>query len=300
MKRVFLILSFFVGTILQLYPQAVTENAIKKYVAEYPNVVRKNFLYEGSSLSVSTNEEHLFVQLYVAHPELLMRMIMQGGTIYIDPTGKKKEKYAIILPSAKDIKDQMGDFMPTPPSTDKVNGEEMSTSERPNIQPVIFAMSMHGATFDIDGEERLLYDDSFSMLLDEENNAVIYNILLPRNDLDVRKPSKIWAFGLYLGMDEAPQQPMRPQPGVGASGGGMGGPGGGMGGPGGGMRGPGGLQMQGPSMRPQHRENYPVGDKRPQQKSGNDNHDSLQRIMSEEVEEWIFLSIDEISSVNSK
>lgn len=285
MKRPFLLFFFCMGTILQSHSQTATENAMDKYVAEYPNVVRKNFLYEGSSLSVSANEQNLFIQLYIAHPELLMRMIMQGGTIYIDPTGKKREKYAVILPSARDIKDLMGDFMPTPPTGNTVN-DSLKSAERPNVQPVIFAMSMHGATFDINGEERLLYDDNFNILLDENNDAIIYNILLPRTTFNVRKPSENWAFGLYLGVEDAPQQPMHAQPGMGRAGS--------M------MDGPERMPIQGPGMRPQHREIRPTGNRQPRQKSGSDNDSSLQIIMTEEVEEWIFLSIDEISCINSK
>lgn len=285
MKRTLLFFLLCMGIILLSHSQATTENAITKYVTEYPNVVRKNFLYEGSSLSVSANEQDLFIQLYIAHPELLMRMIMQGGTIYIDPTGKKREKYAVILPSAKDIKDLMGDFMPTPPTGNAVN-DSLINSERPNVQPVIIAMSMHGATFDINGEERLLYDDNFNMLLDEENDAIIYNILLPRTALNVRKPSANWAFGLYLDIEDAPLPPIHSQPGMGKAGSMMGGS----------AR----MQIQGPGMRPQHREIRPTGNRQPQQKSGNDNDNSLQVIMTEEVEEWIFFSIDEISCINSK
>ena len=63
----------------------------------------KEIIYEGCSVLLNSDGESLFVQLKILHPALQMRLLMQGMTVSVDPTGRKKEKYQTVIPSATDV-----------------------------------------------------------------------------------------------------------------------------------------------------------------------------------------------------
>lgn len=102
-----------------------------------------------------------------------MRLLMQGLTFYIDPTGRKKEKYSVILPSANEVKEQMQMMEPQRPSRDVAN------TQRPDIRPLINSLSKYGAILDINGKNTCIDSENFIISLNETSASLVYTVLIP-------------------------------------------------------------------------------------------------------------------------
>jgi hypothetical protein len=83
------------------------KDSITLYLERNPNAVDYNIISEGSKIYLSADDKYLFINLSIANPTMQMRFMMQQASLYIDPTGKKKKRYKISLPSALDVKEQL-------------------------------------------------------------------------------------------------------------------------------------------------------------------------------------------------
>lgn len=218
----------------------------------------RNVIYEGTNLLLCSDGCYLFVQLQTIHPAIQMRLLMQGITFYIDPTGKKKEKYAVIIPSASDVKDKM-----EPMQSSQVGGS-VNGNKRPDIRPLISCLSDCGAVFDVNGRSSLIPRNNFSICIDENNGKLIYSVLLPVEQLlKEKKVSEQWRLGIYT----KGGSPDRDGPEFG--------------------------REREPNMREQgHRQsNFPRGQTK-------ENDKELRSILKKDIEEWIPFSFSAICSLN--
>lgn len=152
----------------------------------------RNVIYEGTNLLLCSDGCYLLVQLQTLHPVIQMRLLMQGVTFYIDPTGRKKEKYAVVIPSASDVKDRMEPMLSLQ-EADSTHG-----NKRPDIRPLIKCLSDYGAVFDVNGKCSLIPKNSFSIYVDENNGGLVYSVLLPvEHFLKEKKLSEQWRLGIY-------------------------------------------------------------------------------------------------------
>lgn len=157
----------------------------------HPRCLKANVVYEGCNLLLSSDGEYLFVQFNILHPAMQMRFLMQGLMLYVDPTGKKKEKYSVIFPSAKDVQELMegGNLNPS---------NRQQREERPDISPLIANLQKCGVVCDIKGKGCPLRKDMFSISLNEERSVLSYSVLIPMNDMfKEKKISQVWSVGLY-------------------------------------------------------------------------------------------------------
>lgn len=174
----------------ELEEHAVT---LADYIESNPNCLTKEIIYDGCTLMINSDGEYLFGQFNILHPELQMRILMQGGvTFFIDPTGKKKEKYALHFPAASSVKDKMPRM--TPPKT----GDDMPTETLPDISPLVMSLSALGADYEINGISQPFPQIYSSISLDGNTHCLSYSFILPiEKMLSEKKLSENWRIGLY-------------------------------------------------------------------------------------------------------
>lgn len=258
-KTFFYLLAFFLFPFMMAQGQQ-KKTLIDRYLENNPKTVRTRCLEEGCNLSISVNDSNMLLQLFVAHPMMQMRLLMQEWTIYIDPTGRKKEKYAIVIPGGENVKRQMG-AMPSAPSQQ----QRGNSKQRPEIGRLVGMLNMHGARLDVNGIIQHYYADRFSIDVDRKREAVVYTVLVPVNEMmQEKKRTDNWNIGIYMANNT--------QTGPSPSGpGGPGGPGGQQGGRG----------------------------NRPHEDTGQNRHyGNMQDIMTKEISEWHNVSYSKIYGVN--
>ena len=175
------------------------------FIEMNPNAVDFNVIYEGTKLNLSADDEFLLVNLSVAHPALQMRFMMQRVSLYIDPSGKKKKRYEVALPSAMDVKDEL-ETSHTLPNRQAMPSPD--SGERPDIRPLIGALNECGAEFQFNGSHIHLSQQLFYVEHDRENELLNYYILIPKAPLmQDKKLSEKWALGIFSINDFANMPP---------------------------------------------------------------------------------------------
>lgn len=165
---------------------------LQTFIKNNPKCYSKEIFYEGCKVLLCSDGGSMLVQFKVRHPAIQMRVLMQGITFYIDPTGRKKEKYSIILPAAKEVKEQMQMMRP------QMQRESVMQMERPDIQPLIKSLSQYGAILDVNGKSNFINNECFVINLDEADESIVYTVLVPIEQmLGEKKLSDRWRLGLY-------------------------------------------------------------------------------------------------------
>ncbi len=167
-----------------------------------PTCLSRDIFQEGCHVVLCSDGELLFVQFNVPHPAIQMRLLMRGLTMYIDPTGKRKEKYSVVFPSAKEVQDKMQP-MPQPESA------ELQDIGRPDISPLLDALIEYGTLFDEKGKSMSIRQDMFSISIDGDDDVLSYSVLIPIGRMLMEKKlSEEWSIGMYSqgngGMNIAP------------------------------------------------------------------------------------------------
>lgn len=257
MKRLLVaIVALFLLQFAEAGEQNDSISGLQKFIDANPVCWSKEVVYEGTNVLLCSNGELLFIQLKVLHPAFQMRLLMQGLTIYVDPTGRKKEKYSIIVPSAYDVRGQMQGLEPRR-QVGARNGEE----QRPDIRPLVNALTNYGAIFDINGQYSFVDKGCFAINLNEQDIALVYTILVPINQMmEEKKLSDKWRLGIYSQGGNREKD------------------------------GPGGMPMpnQGRTEIPSNRKN--------KMQMTNDN--DMQDLLIKDIEEWINFSLSTICSMN--
>ena len=187
------------------------KDTLATFIGNNPNAVDFNVIYEGTKLNLSADDEFLLVNLSVAHPALQMRFMMQRVSLYIDPSGKKKKRYEVVLPSAMDVKDVLG-ATAQPHSNDQTTNSPDDQDERPDIRPLIGALNKRGAEFHSDGSNIHLSQQLFYIEHDRENERLNYYILIPKAPLmQDPKLSEKWTLGIFSINDFANMPPPEQQ-----------------------------------------------------------------------------------------
>ena len=195
MKKVFtliLVLIFFLPQGVKSEVQKDSVSALQVFIKNNPKCWSKEVVYEGCNILLCSDGESLLVQFKILHPAIQMCLLMQGMTFYIDPTGRKKEKYSVILPSANDVKEQMQMMEP------QIQNRDVANMQRPDIRPLINSLSKYGAILDINGKSTFIDSGNFVITLNETSASLIYTVLIPVEQmLKEKKLSDKWRIGLY-------------------------------------------------------------------------------------------------------
>ena len=186
-----------------------SKGLLDQFLDANPKAIEVKILSEGTMAYLCADDDNLFVRVSVGNPQLFMRMLMQGLTIRIDPTGGKKGKYSVLFPSARDVQSSI------PGQTKE------SANQRPDIGPLLGAMNKVGAVYNIKGKPQPMELSRSLIELDTENETLDYYVLIPKGKMmEEKKLSSTWSIGLYLespigvlegprgdgGMQEPPQQ----------------------------------------------------------------------------------------------
>jgi len=162
---------------------------LDQFLDANPKAIEVKILSEGTMAYLCADEDNLFVRVSVGNPMLFMRMLMQGLTIRIDPTGAKKGKYAIIFPSARDVQN----------STGSSSLSQRSAQGRPDIGPLVLEMNKMGVVYNIKGKAQPMELSRSLIELDTENETLNYYVLIPKAQMmNEKKLSSVWSLGLYL------------------------------------------------------------------------------------------------------
>ena len=266
------------------------EEVVKKrpdYLLNNPRCLTKEIIYDGCTMMLNSDGEYIFGQFNVLHPELQMRILMQGITFYIDPTGRKKEKYALTFPAASAVESTMSHMSPPQPS----DNSEMDNL--PDIRPLITSLATLGAEYDENGIRREIDKSWTSISMDDSTHCLSYTFLLPvEKMLEEKKLSDNWTLTLY---SEGGGRPGMGGPGMGGPG--MGGPG--MGGPGMGGRGMGGRGMGGPGMGGAKRNrNMEKNRLETDEKGNNKSKVDLRKIMMNDIKVCVPFSFSGICAIS--
>lgn len=190
MKHLLSLVFFYVATITCCAQGEQPLMTLQDFTKTNPPCLKTEIVYDGCNLLLCSDGEYMFLQMGIQHPALQMRMLMQGLTFYIDPTGKKKEKYAILFPSAKAVEENMA--IRQEPYR---QGQE---NDRPDIEPLLNALQNYGVYFDTNGKALRLSSLCHAISLDKTNGLLTYTVLIPISQMLLEKKlSKTWSVGLY-------------------------------------------------------------------------------------------------------
>lgn len=233
--------------------------SLSGYLQENVDCVSKEVIFEGCSLLLNSDGEYLFCQLNILHPEIQMRILMQGVSFYIDPTGKTREKYAVHFPDASNIKDKKKLAPPREVMTDS------SEVKIPNILPLVSELSSLGAQFKI--KKKMESHEEWSAIsVNQEDKCLSYSFIIPVElMLTEKKLVDRWKIGLKSANsrpydDDRGNGPMMVFPGM-------------------------------PEQSPESRQRIPENE-------GRGINVDLHEIMMNDIEEWVSFSFSEISSLN--
>lgn len=236
--------------------------SLSEYIDNNPDCISNDVIYDGCSLNINSDGEFLFGQLSILHPELQMRILMQGLTFYIDPTGKKKEKFALHFPAASAVEDVMQQLAPA--ST----GPDRNPNEVPDITPLISALDDYGVIYEINGRDKSYNKDWARISVNPDEHSLTYTFIIPVDDfLKEKKVTDNWKIGLLSEGGNSHGSGPGNGPGMGAPG---------MGEPTRGM-------------------NPPKGRERNQDEQAAIN---LRKMMMKDIEAWVAFSYSNICSIN--
>lgn len=166
------------------------KDSLAAFIDKNPDAVDYDVIYEGTKLNLSSDTCDLLVNLSVAHPALQMRFLMQRVALYIDPSGKRRKKYEIVLPSAIDVKEEL--------ETVSRPNSENEQDKRPDIRPLIAALNRKGAVFRHSGSPSILGYQRFHIEIDQKTDLLNYYVLIPKDVLmQDKKLSDKWTFGIF-------------------------------------------------------------------------------------------------------
>ena len=189
---------------------AEQSDTLTAFIRQNPHAVCLNIVYEGTQVYLSADDDNILLNLSVANPQLQMRLLMMPTTICIDPSGKKRQKYRVVLPSARDVMEEMEQLRP------KVPDGGTRGNECPDIMPILQALSSAGAVYEADGRAVKLGYQRFHIELDRENALVNYYVLIPKSQLMADKKLKEkWALGVCSDVDMEMGPPEEPEAGMG-------------------------------------------------------------------------------------
>lgn len=167
-------------------------DVLDEFLKKNPYAIDVNLLTEGTKAYICGDDRDLFVRVSVGNPMLFMRMLMQGLTIYIDPTGRNKDKYSVCFPSARDVQDILGNNEPSGP-------QESDQQERPDLTNLLNAMNTVGAKLDINGRRYPLGQMRTWINLDKENEVIDFYVLVPKERMMREKRlASNWSLGIFL------------------------------------------------------------------------------------------------------
>lgn len=236
---------------------------LSEYLADNPDCITQDVIYDGCTMNINSDGEYLFGQLTILHPELQVRILMQGLTFFVDPTGKKKEKYALHFPAASAVEDVIQRIAPA------ATGPSRNTEDVPDISPLISALDEYGVRYEINGRDKAYENDWAAISLDPEEHALTYTFIIPVEDfLTEKKFSDNWKIGMLSEGGNSHGSGPGNGPGMGAPG---------MGEPTRGMTPPKGRERN-----------------RAEQAAVN-----LRKIMMKDIEAWVQFSFDKINSLNN-
>lgn len=168
---------------------ASSKGLLEQFLDAYPKAIEVKILSEGTMAYLCADEDNLFVRVSVGNPMLFMRMLMQGLTIRIDPTGAKKGKHAILFPSARDVQSFM----------ESSSQPQKSAQGHPDIGPLILEMNKMGVVYNIKGKHQPMELSRSQIELDTENETLNYYALIPKAQMmNEKNLSSTWSLGLYL------------------------------------------------------------------------------------------------------
>lgn len=165
---------------------------ISDYLETNPNCLTMEIIYDGCTMKLNSDGEYIFGQLSILHPELQMRILMQGITFFVDPAGKNKKKYSICFPSASSVENLMSQMKK--PELIDANSE----ADFPDISPVVMIVSSLGADYEINGVSQMFPKSYSSISFDTNFHRLSYSFIIPLEKLlSEKKLSDNWTIRLY-------------------------------------------------------------------------------------------------------
>ena len=206
MKRLLFLLTALLFLPMQsLYAQ--DETAIGSFLERHPKVMTFDVL-QGEHLQLATDGDTLLMVLDISNPQLLIRFVMQGFSVFVDPTGHHKSRYELIIPSAENI-----DKESIRPDEERPISD--SLPDKPNILPLLEPITAQGVTYAIRHRHQTETHIPFLMQLDTEADHLYYYLLFPlQNVLADKKLRSEWAFCIHASMPRQPagEEGMMPPP----------------------------------------------------------------------------------------
>lgn len=174
------------GLIFSNSKDTICGKQFDKFIKEKNLFTCQQMLSSGCTVCLLSDETSLFIQIQAKQPMVQMKMLMLGFTLFIDPKGKEKERYAINFPNAKDVKEEMIGL-----KTDRINPRNSLINqpentknnsaqfERPDIRPLIAALNLKQVKLDDNGKIALLPLNCSNITLLEDKKEILFQVLIP-------------------------------------------------------------------------------------------------------------------------
>lgn len=174
------------------------DSIIESFIEAHPNSISLSCL-ETETVSLSYGEEQLLIVLSLSDPELLMRFVMEGFSLYVDPTHRKKDKYEFKVPGVS-----VFDFESIKGHYERPSSED-SLQSKPDIQPLLTHIRHQGVSYSI-GKKQGKKDACYlSLKLDIEQDRLFYAILVPISEMMLEKRlNGMWNIGISSDIGEKP------------------------------------------------------------------------------------------------
>lgn len=177
------------------------DSLVSSFIREHPRSMSLTCL-KGETVTLCGGEDHLLIVLSLSDPELLMRFVMEGFSVFVDPTNRKREKHEFCISGASSL-----DFATIPRPKEEAAPPD-SLERKPDIQPLLSHIRSRGVAYTIGKNEQPEADCCLSVTLDMEHDCLHYAILVPvAGVMAEKKLGPIWNIGISSEVGERPANP---------------------------------------------------------------------------------------------
>jgi hypothetical protein len=161
---------------------------------------------------VSYNDSAMQVQLKIDEPRVMMRLLLNGLTVWVDSTASRRKEVGVVFPAAGPVLRQMA------PGADRFPARERDADQPRDFDPtpLLEVVQQRNKVFQYGQRAEFVDEEMASMFLDEEQ-ALNYLMIIPFSKLGIRQPENV-SVSVGVASDvptfEGTSPPREPQPGI--------------------------------------------------------------------------------------
>ena len=162
---------------------------------------------------VSYSDSAMQVQLKIDEPRVMMRLLLNGLTVWVDSTASRKKEVGVVFPAAGPVLRQMT------PGADRFPARQRDADQPADFDPtpLLEIVQQRNKVFQYGQRADFIDDEVASMFLDDEK-ALNYLMIIPFSKLGIERPeNNRVSVGVTSDVPTfegaPPPQQMQPRPG---------------------------------------------------------------------------------------